>query len=164
MVKKLSISSLSFSISVLKSVFISTSIFSVLISNSRSFALNKILSLFNSIIPIPKLSFNLSASIFALTKHIKVFFITLDEDETLSFTRPAKKGRAICEVDTDLVMKGHFLIRKSGFLSAISFWDSFAIAVIAFVIAILWLMVLGFWCVEFVAGRLSIKMWRKNHI
>ena len=63
-----------------------------------------------------------------------------------------------------LVMKGHFLIRKSGFLSAISFWDSFAIAVIAFVIAILWLMVLGFWCVEFVAGRLSIKMWLKNHI
>lgn len=53
-----------------------------------------------------------------------------------------------------LVMKGHFLIRKSGFLSAISFWDSFAIAVIAFVIAILWLMVLGFWCVEFGAWNL----------
>lgn len=37
----------------------------------------------------------------SVTKHIKVFFITLDEDETLRVKNPAKKGRAICEVDTD---------------------------------------------------------------
>ena len=35
-----------------------------------------------------------------ITKDIKVFFITLDEDETFS-KKPAKKGRAIVEVDTD---------------------------------------------------------------
>lgn len=35
------------------------------------------------------------------TKHIKVFFITPDEDKTLSIRKPAKKGRAIVEVDTD---------------------------------------------------------------
>lgn len=37
----------------------------------------------------------------SITRHIKVFFITLDEDETLRVKNPAKKGRAICEVDTD---------------------------------------------------------------
>ena len=37
----------------------------------------------------------------SITSHIKVFFITLDEDETLRVKSPAKKGRAICEVDTD---------------------------------------------------------------
>jgi type II restriction enzyme len=36
-----------------------------------------------------------------VTKHIKVFFITPDEDRTLSIRKPAKKGRAIVEVDTD---------------------------------------------------------------
>lgn len=36
-----------------------------------------------------------------VTKHIKVFFITPDEDRTLSTRRPAKKGRAIVEIDTD---------------------------------------------------------------
>jgi type II restriction enzyme len=36
-----------------------------------------------------------------ITKHIKVFFITPDEDKTLSIKSPAKKGRAIVEVDTD---------------------------------------------------------------
>ncbi len=36
-----------------------------------------------------------------ITKHIKVFFITPDEDKTLSIRHPAKKGRAIVEVDTD---------------------------------------------------------------
>jgi len=36
-----------------------------------------------------------------VTKHIKVFFITPDEDGTLSTRRPTKKGRAIVEVDTD---------------------------------------------------------------
>lgn len=35
------------------------------------------------------------------TKHIKVFFITPDEDGTLITRKPAKKGRAIVEVDTD---------------------------------------------------------------
>ncbi len=36
-----------------------------------------------------------------ITKNIKVLFITLDEDGTLSDSKPAKKGRAIAEVDTD---------------------------------------------------------------
>lgn len=35
------------------------------------------------------------------TKHIRVFFVTPDEDKTLAIRRPAKKGRAIVEVDTD---------------------------------------------------------------
>jgi len=34
-------------------------------------------------------------------KNINVFFITPDEDKTLRFKAPAKKGRAIVEVDTD---------------------------------------------------------------
>ncbi|GAB6183234.1 BsaWI family type II restriction enzyme [Thermodesulfovibrio hydrogeniphilus] len=36
-----------------------------------------------------------------ITKHIKVFFITPDEDKTLFKKFPTKKGRAIVEVDTD---------------------------------------------------------------
>lgn len=35
------------------------------------------------------------------TKHIKVYFITPDEDGTLAYRKPAKKGRAIVEVDLD---------------------------------------------------------------
>lgn len=35
------------------------------------------------------------------TKHIKVYFVTPDEDGTLIIKTPAKKGRAIVEVDTD---------------------------------------------------------------
>lgn len=35
------------------------------------------------------------------TKHIKVYFITPDEDGTLKMKRPTKKGRAIVEVDLD---------------------------------------------------------------
>jgi type II restriction enzyme len=35
------------------------------------------------------------------TKHIKVYFITLDEDGKLTIKKPAKKGRAIVEMDTD---------------------------------------------------------------
>jgi len=35
------------------------------------------------------------------TEHIKVYFITPDEDGTLTIKDPAKKGRAIVEVDTD---------------------------------------------------------------
>jgi type II restriction enzyme len=35
------------------------------------------------------------------TKHIKVYFITPDEDGTLTAKKPTKKGRAIVEVDTD---------------------------------------------------------------
>ena len=35
------------------------------------------------------------------TKHIKVYFVTPDEDGTLTIKTPAKKGRAIVEVDTD---------------------------------------------------------------
>lgn len=44
-----------------------------------------------------------------LTKHIKVFFITPDEDNTLTSKRPAKKGRAIVEVDTD----GAYIMSKT---------------------------------------------------
>jgi len=36
-----------------------------------------------------------------LTKHIKVYFVTPDEDGTLTTKNPTKKGRAIVEVDTD---------------------------------------------------------------
>lgn len=36
-----------------------------------------------------------------VTEHIKVYFITPDEDGTLTVKKPAKKGRAIVEVDTD---------------------------------------------------------------
>ncbi len=36
-----------------------------------------------------------------ITRHIKVFFITPDEDGTLKTKKPAKKGRAIVETDTD---------------------------------------------------------------
>jgi type II restriction enzyme len=36
-----------------------------------------------------------------VTKDIKVFFVTPDEDGTLRCKKPAKKGRAIVEVDTD---------------------------------------------------------------
>jgi type II restriction enzyme len=36
-----------------------------------------------------------------VTKNLKVFFVTPDEDETLNKKTPAKKGRAIVEVDTD---------------------------------------------------------------
>ena len=35
------------------------------------------------------------------TKHIRVYFITPDEDGTLTCKEPAKKGRAIVEVDLD---------------------------------------------------------------
>ena len=35
------------------------------------------------------------------TKHVKVFFVTPDEDGTLTNKKPSKKGRAIVEVDTD---------------------------------------------------------------
>ncbi len=38
-----------------------------------------------------------------VTKHIKVFFITPDEDGTLTIKKPTKKGRAIVEVDTDRI-------------------------------------------------------------
>lgn len=35
------------------------------------------------------------------TEHIKVYFVTPDEDGTLTIKTPARKGRAIVEVDTD---------------------------------------------------------------
>lgn len=37
----------------------------------------------------------------AVTRHIKVLFVTPDEDKTLTIKNPAKKGRAIVEIDTD---------------------------------------------------------------
>ncbi len=36
-----------------------------------------------------------------VTRHIKVFFVTPDEDGTLTKRYPTKKGRAIVEIDTD---------------------------------------------------------------
>jgi len=36
-----------------------------------------------------------------MTKHIKVYFVTPDEDGTLTTKEPTKKGRAIVESDTD---------------------------------------------------------------
>jgi type II restriction enzyme len=36
-----------------------------------------------------------------VTERIRVLFVTLDEDRTLAVKKPAKKGRAIVEVDTD---------------------------------------------------------------
>jgi len=36
-----------------------------------------------------------------VTEHIRVFFVTPDEDGTLTSKSPTKKGRAIVEVDTD---------------------------------------------------------------
>ncbi len=36
-----------------------------------------------------------------ITKHIKVYFVTPDEDGTLAKKYPAKKGRAIVEIDLD---------------------------------------------------------------
>ena len=36
-----------------------------------------------------------------VTKHIKVYFITPDEDGALTAKKPAKKGRAIAELDLD---------------------------------------------------------------
>src|SRR3989338_9161851 len=35
------------------------------------------------------------------TKHIKVYFVTPDEDGTLTIKKTTKKGRAIVEIDTD---------------------------------------------------------------
>jgi len=35
------------------------------------------------------------------TEHIKVYFLTPDEDKTLSIRKPTKKGRAIVEIDLD---------------------------------------------------------------
>jgi type II restriction enzyme len=36
-----------------------------------------------------------------VTRDIKVYFITPDEDGTMTVKKPAKKGRAIVETDTD---------------------------------------------------------------
>jgi len=36
-----------------------------------------------------------------VTRDIKVYFITPDEDGTMTVKKPAKKGRAIVEMDTD---------------------------------------------------------------
>ncbi len=42
------------------------------------------------------------------TKHIRVYFVTPDEDGTLTNKKPAKKGRAIVEVDLD----GSYVLTK----------------------------------------------------
>jgi type II restriction enzyme len=43
------------------------------------------------------------------TKHIKMLFITLDEDGDLTIRTPTKKGRAIAEIDTD----GSYVMSKA---------------------------------------------------
>lgn len=50
----------------------------------------------------------------SVTKHIKVLFVTLDEDKTLSIKNPTKKGRAISEVDTD----GCYILTESNIESS----------------------------------------------
>ncbi len=45
----------------------------------------------------------------SLTRHIKFYFITLDEDGVLMIRKPAKKGRAIVEADTD----GSYVLNES---------------------------------------------------
>jgi len=42
------------------------------------------------------------------TKHIRVYFLTPDEDGTLTLKKPVKKGRAILEVDLD----GSYILTK----------------------------------------------------
>jgi type II restriction enzyme len=44
-----------------------------------------------------------------VTKHIKVYFLTPDEDGTLTIKRSAKKGRAIVNVDTN----GGYVLSKT---------------------------------------------------
>jgi len=44
-----------------------------------------------------------------VTQHIKVYFITPDEDGTLAIKKPTKKGRAIVEVDLD----GSYVLSKT---------------------------------------------------
>ena len=52
---------------------------------------------------------NLKMKNYELTNQIKVFFITPDEDGTLTIANPAKKGRAIVETDTD----GSYVLRET---------------------------------------------------
>ena len=58
-----------------------------------------------------------------LTKNIKVFFITLDEDGTLKKRILAKKGRAIVEVDTD----GSYVLSQDKYEinSKVKYFESF---------------------------------------
>lgn len=44
---------------------------------------------------------NIKIKSYELTKHIQVYFVTPDEDGTLTQRDPAGRGRAIVEVDTD---------------------------------------------------------------
>lgn len=44
---------------------------------------------------------NLKMKNYELTRHIKVYFVTPDEDGALTIKTPPKKGRVIVEVDTD---------------------------------------------------------------
>ena len=45
-----------------------------------------------------------------VTKNIRVYFVTPDEDGTLTHNKPAKKGRAIVEVDLD----GSYVLTEKG--------------------------------------------------
>ena len=45
----------------------------------------------------------------SLTKHIRVYFITPDEDNTLTKKKPLKKGRSIVEMDID----GSYVLSES---------------------------------------------------
>jgi len=52
---------------------------------------------------------NIKMKNYELTNHIKVYFISPDEDGTLTIKNPPKKGRAIVETDTD----GSYLLTES---------------------------------------------------
>ncbi len=56
-----------------------------------------------------------------VTEKIKVYFVTTDEDGTLVVKHPAKKGRAICEVDMD----GAYVMREIKESEKVKMFDKF---------------------------------------
>ena len=58
-----------------------------------------------------------------LTRHIKVYFVSPDEDKTLTIKEPAKKGRAIVEVDTD----GGYIMNEENIIASekVKMFDAF---------------------------------------
>lgn len=56
-----------------------------------------------------------------VTEKIKVYFVTTDEDGTLVVRHPAKKGRAICEIDMD----GAYVMREIEESEKVKMFDKF---------------------------------------
>lgn len=58
-----------------------------------------------------------------VTQHIKVYFVTPDEDGTLTLKKPTKKGRAIVEIDVD----GSYVLSKKNIeeSSKVKMFDTF---------------------------------------